>query len=153
DAATRRVAERGDIRGASRIIPLRNDELGALANNFNSMLDTLDELAVAATAVAEGDLRVEIHGPGDLPDALRGMLARLHVVVEQIRSTSIELASAAAEIHMIVREQEQVTEQQSQRMTAVSTTIATLAESAEDISTVSTEVLDNAEHALSTTDA
>jgi methyl-accepting chemotaxis protein len=153
DAATRRVAERGDIRGAGRIIPLRNDELGALANNFNNMLDTLDELAEAAAAVAEGDLRVDIHGPGDLPDALRGMLARLHEVVEQIRATSIDLAAAAAEIHAITRAQQQSTELQTQRMLAVSRTIGTLAQTAEDISETSTEVLDNAERTLATTDA
>jgi methyl-accepting chemotaxis protein len=151
--ATRRVAEHGDIRGAGRIVPLRNDELGALASNFNRMLDVLDELTVAAAAVAKGDLRVDIHGIGDLPDALRGMLAQLNEVVEQIRSTSLELASAAAEIHAIIGEQEQAIGQQSQRVLAVSDTIATLAESAEDISNTSTEVLDNAEHALSTTDA
>jgi methyl-accepting chemotaxis protein len=153
DEATRRVAEQGDIRAVGRITPLRNDELGALANHFNRMLDMLDELASAAAAVAKGDLRVEIQGPGDLPDALRGMLARLNEVVEQIRSTSVELASAAAEIHMITREQEHATELQSQRVLAVSGTITTLAESAEDISNTSTEVLENAEHALSTTDA
>jgi methyl-accepting chemotaxis protein len=153
DEATRRVAEQGDLRSVGRIIPLRNDELGALANNFNRMLDMLDELTAAATAVASGDLRVEIRGTGDLPDALRGMLSRLNDVVEQIRSTSMELASAAAEIHAITREQEQATEQQSQRMLAVSNTIATLAQSADDISKTSTEVLDNAEQALSTTDA
>lgn len=153
DEVTRRVAEQGDIRAVGRITPLRNDELGALANNFNRMLDMLDELASAATAVSKGDLRVEIRGTGDLPDALRGMLSRLNEVVEQIRSTSLELASAAAEIHAITREQEHATEQQSQRVLAVSDTIATLAQSAEDISKTSTEVLDNAEQALSTTDA
>jgi HAMP domain-containing protein len=62
DEATRRVAEQGDLRSVGRIIPLRNDELGALANNFNRMLDMLDELTAAATAVASGDLRVEIRG-------------------------------------------------------------------------------------------
>jgi methyl-accepting chemotaxis protein len=153
DEATRRVAEHGDIRSMGRIVPMRNDELGALANNFNDMLDMLDELAAAAAAVAKGDLRVDIHGAGDLPDALRGMLARLNEVVEQIRSTSLELASAASEIHAIISEQEQATEQQSHRVLVVSDTIATLAESAEDISGTSTEVLDNAEQALSTTDA
>jgi methyl-accepting chemotaxis protein len=153
DEATRRVAEQGDLRSVGRIIPLRNDELGALANNFNRMLDMLDELTSAAAAVAKGDLRVEIHGTGDLPDALRGMLARLNEVVEQIRSTSLELASAAAEIHTIIAEQEKGAEQQSQRVLVVSDTIASLAESAEDISTISTEVLENAEHALSTTNA
>jgi methyl-accepting chemotaxis protein len=153
DAATRGVAERGDIRGVGRIIPLRNDELGALADNFNNMLDTLDELAVAAAAVAEGDLRVEIHGPGELPDALRGMLARLHEVVEQIQSTSLELAAAAAEIHTITRQQEHAAELQSQRVLAVRQTISTLAATAEDISERSTEVLANAEHTLATTDA
>jgi methyl-accepting chemotaxis protein len=153
DEATRRVAEQGDLRSVVRIIPLRNDELGALANNFNRMLDMLEELTSAASAVAQGDLRVDIQGNGDLPDALRGMLSRLNEVVEQIRSTSLELASAAAEIYVITREQEHASEQQSLRVLAVSNTIATLAESAEDISNTSTEVLDNAEQALSRTDA
>jgi methyl-accepting chemotaxis protein len=153
DEATRRVAEQGDIRAIGRITPMRNDELGALANNFNRMLDMLEELTSAASAVAQGDLRVDIQGNGDLPDALRGMLSRLNEVVEQIRSTSLELASAAAEIYVITREQEHASEQQSLRVLAVSNTIATLAESAEDISNTSTEVLDNAEQALSRTDA
>jgi methyl-accepting chemotaxis protein len=152
DLVTRRLAEQGELGSLERIVPPRNDELGALIGNFNRMLDVFDQLAHAAASVAKGDLRVDISGSGDLPDALRGMLARLNEVVEQIRATSLELASAAMEIHAITREQEAAAEQQSQRVLDVSDTIATLAQAAEDISDNAGGVLRNAEQALATTD-
>jgi methyl-accepting chemotaxis protein len=153
DEITRRIADEGRLHDLARPVPLSDDELGALTGSFNHMLDVLDELAAAAASVAEGDLRVELDGSGDLHDAFRGMLARLNDVVVRIRGTSLELASAAAEIQATTREQEDAVDQQSQRVLVVSDAVASLAQSADDISRTATEVLDNAERALTTTDA
>ncbi|WP_146155358.1 methyl-accepting chemotaxis protein [Enhygromyxa salina] len=151
--AARRLVEAGELRALGRVVPLHNDELGRFAIVFNRMLDMLEELARTAQAVAEGDLSVELDHPGELHDAFRGMLARLHEMVVRIRETALELASAAAEIHAITQQQEQAAEQQSASVQQVSATVGSLAESAEQITQTASRVLDNAEQTLMTTDA
>ncbi|MFV8754021.1 methyl-accepting chemotaxis protein [Nannocystaceae bacterium ST9] len=151
--AIREVGQTGKIRDVARVVPLRNDEVDTLFNDFNDMLDMLDELTDAASKVASGDLRNQLERPGDLHDAFRAMVERLHAMVVQIRSTSLDLASAASEIHSITQEQERAVNQQSLRMREVSDTVASLASSAESITRTSADVLDNADQTLRTTNA
>ncbi|MFV8754016.1 methyl-accepting chemotaxis protein [Nannocystaceae bacterium ST9] len=150
---TRRVSETGKIRGLTRVVSLRNDEVDVLVRDFNAMLDMFDELTDAASKVAEGDLRVTLERPGDLHDAFRAMVERLHEMVVQIRTTSLDLASAAAEIHSITQEQAGAAGQQSAGMRAVSDTVASLAASAENITQTAAAVLDDADHTLTTNEA
>lgn len=149
---TRDVLSTGRVRGLSRVVPLRNDEVGTLVREFNGVLDVLDELAAAATSVAAGDLRVRLERPGDLYDAFRGMVMHLHEMVMQIRVTSLELASAAAEIHAVTSEQERAANTQSISVGEVEAAIGSLASSAAGIADTAEGVLDDAEHALATTD-
>ncbi|MFV8754023.1 methyl-accepting chemotaxis protein [Nannocystaceae bacterium ST9] len=151
--AIRQLGQTGRIRDVARVVPLRNDEVDTLFNDFNDMLDMLDELTDAASKVASGDLRNQLERPGDLHDAFRAMVERLHAMVVQIRSTSLDLASAASEIHSITQEQERAVNQQSLRMREVSDTVASLASSAESITRTSADVLDNADQTLRTTNA
>ncbi|MFV8754022.1 methyl-accepting chemotaxis protein [Nannocystaceae bacterium ST9] len=151
--AMRLLIATGKIRGTTRITPRSNAEFDALVDDFNTMLDMLDELTDAASKVASGDLRNQLERPGDLHDAFRAMVERLHAMVVQIRSTSLDLASAASEIHSITQEQERAVNQQSLRMREVSDTVASLASSAESITRTSADVLDNADQTLRTTNA
>lgn len=150
---TRRVMETGKTRGLERLVSLRNDEVDALVNDFNAMLDMFDELSDAATKVADGDLRVVLERPGDLHDAFRAMIERLHEMVVQIRTTALDLAGAAAEIHSITQEQALAAEHQSTSMREVSETVASLAASAENITQTATSVLENADQTSVTTEA
>jgi methyl-accepting chemotaxis protein len=151
DQSTRQVIDEGQIRTLGRVVTLQEDEVGRLAANFNRMLDQLGEIATAASAVADGNLDVELAHPGELPDAFRGMLARLRELVGQIRSTALELASTTAEIHAATREQERGAEQQSANMQEVSATVDSLAATAAEITTSAEIVLDNAARAAATT--
>lgn len=148
---SRQVTEQGKVRGIARILSLRNDEIDLISRDFNAMLDVLEELTDAASKVAEGDLRVEFRGQGELHDAFRGMIDRLHGMVVQIRTTALDLASAAAEIHSITQEQARAAEQQSASVQEVSETVASLAGSAETISQTAASVLANADQTLDAT--
>jgi methyl-accepting chemotaxis protein len=152
DESTRQMIDAGEVRSLERIVALENDEIGRLAGNFNRMLDMLKELVVTASAVAEGDIQVEIERPGELHDAFRGMLTRLREVVTQIRLTTLELASAAAEIHAATLEQERAADQQSTRMEEINETAGSLAASAGSITRATADVLDDAEQAANNTD-
>jgi methyl-accepting chemotaxis protein len=150
EAAARELIEVGQVGRIKRIVPLRDDEAGALARTFNSMLDTLDELALAAKAVAEGDLTAEIDRPGDLPDAFRAMLGHLRDMVERMHETTLELASAASEILAATETQGAAAEQQAASIEQVAKTTSSLAESAQQITAAAAAVRDNAEQSMET---
>ena len=149
--ATRKLADEGDFHGFARLVPLRRDGLGRVAINLNRMVDVFDELASAASAVAEGDLSIELGGQGDLPNAFRSMLEQLHELASQIRLTSLELTTAAAEIRTSTGEQEHAVAQQSNRVLLVTETMLSLAAGSGEINESASEVLANAERTLITT--
>jgi methyl-accepting chemotaxis protein len=151
--AMERFASHGELRALARTVPLRGNEIGRLSASFNRMLDILEELAQAAETVAEGDLSVELEREGELHDAFRGMLARLNQIVGRMRETSLEVASAAAEIQALTQQQHAAAEQQSSGVRQVSATVASLADAAQRIATTAQGVLDNAEQTVTTTDA
>lgn len=142
-----RIIEVGDLRNIDRIPVAYEDEAGVLMHKFNKMLDLFDELAGAAHAVAEGDLRSSISGPGHLQDAFRSMVARLDEIVTQVRSAASELAGAAAEIHAATQGQEQAASQQADGAGEVSVAMQRLSQSAGDIASAAREVLSNAQQA------
>ncbi|MFV8754025.1 methyl-accepting chemotaxis protein [Nannocystaceae bacterium ST9] len=149
---THEVLRTGRVRDVARIVPLNNDEVGALIREFNDMLDLLAELAAAASTVAAGDLRVRLERPGEIHDAFRSMLEHLHEMVVQIRRTSLGLASAAANLHAITREQERSAETQSDYVHEVGLTLAELSSSAVGVTETAQGVLADAERSLATTD-
>jgi methyl-accepting chemotaxis protein len=151
DDAVQRLAAQGDVRALARLVPQRGDEVGALTLNFNRLLDSLDALAVAASTVASGNLDARLDGHGDLQDAFRGMLARLHQMVLQVQAASLTVAESAAEIQATAAGQEQAVERQAQRMAMFGAAVDRLARSAQQISATASDVLDNAEQTRSTT--
>lgn len=150
EQATRSLADEGDLRGFARLVPERSDELGRVAVNLNRMVDVFDELAAAASSVAKGDFSIELGGRGDLPEAFRAMVEQLHQLASQIRSTSADLARAAAEIRASTQHQERAVAQQSGRVLEVNETMRGLADASSTIDRSAREVLTNAERALRT---
>ncbi|MBK8212248.1 MAG: methyl-accepting chemotaxis protein [Myxococcales bacterium] len=151
-AATKRIAEVGDL-GAMGAIPVsEDDELGELTRTFNALVTDLRGLAEGASAVAAGDLTVKVSGRGDLADAFRGMLERLRDLVRPLRETSMQIASAATEIYSASQEQEAAASQQAEGMREVTTTMESLSGSAAHIAEAVKKVLSDAERNRQNTD-
>ncbi|HEV8548290.1 MAG TPA: methyl-accepting chemotaxis protein [Polyangiaceae bacterium] len=151
--AAREIVEEGKQSEMAALPVARNDEIGVLTDRFNDLLDLMRDLSTAADAIAKGDLRVQIHGKGELPDAFRGMLGSLRGMVHQISETSVELGSAATEIFAASQEQEAAAASQSSAMEEISRTMDSLSESAAHVSDAVRGVLSNAERTLENTDA
>ncbi|PRQ03616.1 Frizzy aggregation protein FrzCD [Enhygromyxa salina] len=153
DEATRQIARTGALRTRGRVGALQNDEVGDVAANFNHMLDVFEELAEAVDKVAKGDLRVELERPGDLQDGFRAMLANLDEAVVQIRSTALEVGTAATSIQARVQELEDASGRQATSLREVGATVSSLAHSAESITNTARGVLEDAEQTRTNTDA
>lgn len=151
--AAREVVEEGKQSEMDVLPVARNDEIGVLTDRFNDLLDLMRSLSTAADSIAKGNLRVEIRGKGELPDAFRGMLGSLRGMVHQISETSVELGSAATEIFAASQEQEAAAASQSSAMEEISRTMDSLSESAAHVSEAVRGVLSNAERTLENTDA
>jgi len=151
--AARDIVEQGKQSEMGTLPVARNDEVGVLTDRFNDLLDLMRDLSVAAEAIAKGDLRVDVRGKGELPDAFRGMLGSLRGMVHQISETSVELGSAATEIFAASQEQEAAAASQSSAMEEISRTMDSLSESAAHVSEAVRGVLSNAERTLENTDA
>jgi methyl-accepting chemotaxis protein len=151
--AAREIVEEGKQSEMEALPVARADEIGGLTDRFNDLLDLMRDLSVAADAIAKGDLRVDIQGKGELPDAFRGMLGSLRAMVHQIGETSVELGSAATEIFAASQEQEAAAASQSSAMEEISRTMDSLSESAAHVSDAVRGVLSNAERTLDNTDA
>lgn len=70
------------------------DELGAMSRSYSSMQVYLDEMAVAAEQVAEGDLTVRVNKRSEddrLGDALARMTERMHGVLAEAAKTASAL--------------------------------------------------------------
>lgn len=128
------------------------DESGQLAEAFNGMLRTLQELEKAAGRMAGGDLTVRLTMGGQVADSFNRMLAELRRVVQQISQTSVQLASAATEIFAAVQDQEGAAARQAAAVEEVSKTMQSLLDSASHIAESARGVLVNAERAKETTD-
>jgi methyl-accepting chemotaxis protein len=148
----RRIVEQGDLKEIGTVSVAADDEIGVLTDKMNDVLDLMREVSQAAHAIAKGDLRAKLEGIGELPDSFRGMLGSLHGMVQQIRETSVDLASAATEIFAASQEQEAAAASQSSAMVEISRTMDSLSESAAHVSDAVQGVLGNAERTLHNTD-
>jgi methyl-accepting chemotaxis protein len=151
--AAREVVEEGKQSEMDVLPVARNDEIGVLTDRFNDLLDLMRDLSAAAGAIAKGNLRVDVKGKGELPDAFRGMLGSLRGMVHQISETSVELGSAATEIFAASQEQEAAAASQSSAMEEIGRTMDSLSASAAHVSESVRGVLSNAERTLENTDA
>jgi methyl-accepting chemotaxis protein len=150
--ASRRVVEDGNLEALGTLPASRNDEVGALTEHFNELLNLMRSLSKAASAIAKGDLMVTVPGQGDLPEAFRAMLENLRSIVHELRGTSMDLAAAASEIFAASQEQEAAATMQSSAMLEISRTMDNLAESSANVVESVNGVLDNAEKTLGNTD-
>jgi methyl-accepting chemotaxis protein len=151
-SASRKVVEEGKLETIGTLPASRNDEVGALTEHFNEVLELMRSLSKAATAIAKGDLTVSVPGHGDLPEAFRAMLENLRAIVQELRGTSMDLASAASEIFAASQEQEAAATMQSSAMLEISRTMDNLAESSANVVESVNGVLGNAERTLENTD-
>ena len=146
-----RVVEVGDLQEMGAIPVFREDDLGALTQDFNTLLATLSALAVNAQKLAEGKLNIEFTAPGELGDAFRRMVAEIHELVVQIHETTLEVSSAASEIQAQSRTQELASNQQAVRAEELRELMSSLAQAAAQIDAAADNVLENAEGTLATT--
>ncbi|MFH1134792.1 MAG: methyl-accepting chemotaxis protein [Pseudomonadota bacterium] len=77
------------------------DELGALAQSFNFMTESLRKKTELASRIAVGDLRVDVvlaSEKDSLGTALRTMVATLNDLLAQIRDSTYQVASGSGEV-------------------------------------------------------
>ena len=148
--ALARVGE-GEVATAPKVPVFHQDEVGALARNYNAMLDQLRELARRAHQVSEGALDVELDVRGDLGDAFRGQLTSLRDIVGHIAHSASQLAGAASEMYAAAQEQEAAAQQQSVGVEEVSRTMESLLVAATHVTESTMGVLARAERTRETT--
>jgi methyl-accepting chemotaxis protein len=150
--AVEHITDVGKLDEVALIAVTRYDETGVLAAKFNDLVDMLRRLGAAATALANGDLEVQLEGEGDVATAFRRMVDSLGKIVRQIHETSVLLAAAATEIYAASQEQEAAAAAQSTAMVEIRQTMESLFEAAAHVSESVRGVLSNAERTLETTD-
>ena len=133
---------------------VRNDVVGDLAESFNKMSAMLAIVGTQAKAIADGDLgSQEQNGriPGKLGDAFTTMLGSLQNMVEQLRTSSQQLAGAAAELTAVSTSVGASAEETSSQATSASATgdevsasVATVAAAIEEMNATIREVATNA---------
>lgn len=148
----RRMVERGDLRQIERPVAPHNDEVGSLIADFNSMLDSLEQLTHAAEAVATGTFDTKIEHPGDLHEAFRVMLRQLAHIVVHLRETALEASTASTELNVSMQAQERGAVEMAAEVERSAVKLGSLAGSAQRISDAADEVLEFAEQSLSNVD-
>jgi methyl-accepting chemotaxis protein len=148
--ALARVGE-GEVAEAPRVPVFHQDEVGALARNYNVMLDQLRLLARRSNEVSKGALDVELDVRGDLGAAFRGQVTSLRDIVGHIAQSAAQLAGAASEMYAAAQEQEAAAQQQSVGVEEVSRTMESLLVAATHVTESTMGVLTRAERTRETT--
>jgi methyl-accepting chemotaxis protein len=148
--ALARVGE-GELSAAPQVPVFHHDEVGALARNYNGMLEQLRLLARRTGEVSKGALDVEIDVRGDLGDAFRGQVESLREIVGHIAQSAAQLAGAASEMYAATQEQEATARQQSIGVEEVSRTMESLLAAATHVTESTMGVLTRAERTRETT--
>jgi methyl-accepting chemotaxis protein len=159
--AAERVAE-GDV--DVTIDVNTNDEIGRMADSFRRTVEYLREKAVAAEAVAGGDLTVHVEPRSEkdvlgaafnrLVDDLRGIVGRVHSTAtgvsdasRQMAGTSDEAGRAIQEIAVAIGEVAEGTNVQVQKVESVREAAERAAGTARDSAERAQEAASQAEHA------
>jgi methyl-accepting chemotaxis protein len=82
----------------------RNDEIGELADSFDLMTDMLSTLGAQVETIADGNLSSSVlkkELPGEIGAAVSTMINGLVTLVEQLKSSSSTLGSAADELQQV----------------------------------------------------
>ncbi|HEX2690325.1 MAG TPA: HAMP domain-containing methyl-accepting chemotaxis protein [Kofleriaceae bacterium] len=148
--ALARVGE-GEVASAPKVPVFHQDEVGALAKNYNVMLDQLREFSRRVTEVSKGSLDVDLHVRGDLGDAFRDQVNSLRDIVGHIAQSALQLAGAATEMYAAAQEQEATAQQQSIGVEEVAQTMESLLAAATHVTESTTGVLTRAERTRETT--
>jgi methyl-accepting chemotaxis protein len=148
--ALARVGE-GEIVGAPKVPVFHQDEVGALAKNYNAMLVQLREFAQHVNKVSKGALDIEFLGRGDLGDAFRDQVTSLRDIVGHIAQNALQLAGAASEMYAAAQEQEATAQQQSIGVQEVAHTMESLMAAAAHVTESTMGVLARAERTRETT--
>lgn len=141
----------GEITDAPKVPVFHQDEVGALAKNYNVMLAQLREFAQHVNEVSKGALDVEFHVRGDLGDAFRAQVMSLRDIVGNIAQNALQLAGAATEMYAAAQEQEATAQQQSVSVQEVAQTMESLMATAADVTESTMGVMDRAERTRETT--
>ncbi|MCA9695952.1 MAG: methyl-accepting chemotaxis protein, partial [Myxococcales bacterium] len=150
--SARQLVEVGEVASLERLPVIDNDEIGDLTGVFNQVYATYAQLTQVAGAIAEGDLTVEISGKGDMPEAFRRMIDRLHDVVIQLRVTTLTVSAAIDDIDYATKAQEHAAIRQIEEIGQLEASMLSLAGSATQIESASGNVLGIAERTLVDTD-
>ncbi|MFZ5981373.1 MAG: methyl-accepting chemotaxis protein [Candidatus Zixiibacteriota bacterium] len=134
------IAEGVAIGDVSRSIEVKaKDEVGVLANSFNSVIDYLKSAAGAAEQMARNDLTVKIEPKSDkdvFGRSFKLMTNNFSQMIRSLKDSSRELASAASEIaassEQMSRGANDQTEQVNQVSTAIEEMTATILETSKN---------------------
>jgi methyl-accepting chemotaxis protein len=141
----------GEVSAAPKVPVYHQDEVGALAQNYNNMLDQLRLLAQRTNEVSKGALDVDFEARGDLGEAFRGQVTSLREIVGHIAQSASQLAGAASEMYAAAQEQEAAAQQQSVGVEEVSRTMESLLAAATHVTESTLNVLNRAERTRETT--
>jgi methyl-accepting chemotaxis protein len=106
---------------------------GELGDAFGLMVRNLRGLASRAADIADGDLKIQIDGDGDLTNAFNNMVVGLRTLVDQIVGTAVQLASSSEQILQVLREQQSSSAVQARKVQRTQQAMASLLESANAI--------------------
>jgi methyl-accepting chemotaxis protein len=127
------------------------DEVGALAQNYNAMIDQLRLLAQRTSDVSKGALDIDFDARGDLGQAFQSQVVSLRKIVGHISQSAAQLGSAASEMYAAAQEQEAAAQQQSIGVEEVSRTMESLLTAATHVTESTSNVLNRAERTRETT--
>lgn len=94
-----RIAQDGDLSRRAKVF--YSDELGRMAESFNHMMSTLDEIARHAERMAQGDLRVQFaprSGQDVLGNAFSKMVLSLQSLIKTVGQSANKLNNASGQL-------------------------------------------------------
>jgi methyl-accepting chemotaxis protein len=141
----------GEVSSAPKVPVYHQDEVGALAENYNNMIDQLRLLAQRTNEVSKGALDIEFDARGDLGQAFQSQVVSLRKIVGHISQSAAQLGSAASEMYAAAQEQEAAAQQQSIGVEEVSRTMESLLAAATHVTESTSNVLNRAERTRETT--
>lgn len=121
------------------------DEIGAVAQAFDTMIVTLRALEQHVQRVAAGDLSTSTALEGDLAQAFNRMIESQRQLVAQIRDTALQVNTGAAEFLASSRQQQQGATEQSSAVEETRRTMENLLGASREIAGRAQVVLQNAE--------
>ncbi|MDH4100376.1 MAG: methyl-accepting chemotaxis protein [Nitrospirota bacterium] len=123
----------------------QSDEIGQLAENFNSLTAEMRAMAEQATAVTKGDLTKHIEGKGELAEAFNSMISTLRVLILQLKEATNQIDASSSDILGSVEHQASGSVELAASVAQVTATIEELTATAKQIAETSGEVETTAE--------